>query len=84
MSGFGAVVPKSYRLKQARKLLDDRLRLKAIGITAPPTGEVPELTDQECALLALEYESYSYDALRKAFPLKIVGRTDGQRAKKKT
>ena len=64
-SGMDArrIVPTSPQLKRARQLLDARAKLPGM----PKPKAMPTLTDQECALLALEYDQ-AYEWVRQAFP----------------
>ncbi len=64
-------VPTTPEYTRAHKLLTDRLRLKGLGIKAPPTAPLPELTDLECIRLAQEFVQYSYEAIRRAFRLRV-------------
>jgi len=64
-------VPKTPEYTQAHKLLTDRLRLRAMGIKAPPTGPLPELTDLECIRLSQEFDTYTYNAIRAAFSMRV-------------
>ena len=61
------VAKETHELRRARQLLVDRQRLLTLGFKAPPTAAVPDLTDQECAVLSQEFDAYSYDAIRSAF-----------------
>ena len=64
-------VPTTPEYTRAHKLLTDRLRLKGLGIKAPPTAKLPELTDLECIRFSQEFEQYTYEAIRRAFRLRV-------------
>ena len=57
------IVPPSPQLRRARQLLDAKANLPGM----PKPKAMPALTDQECALLALEYD-HGYEWMRQVFP----------------
>lgn len=63
-----AAVPVTRQLNQARERLDYAEGLRRAGLSPRLVPPLPELTDQECVALSQEFDAYSYDALRKAFP----------------
>lgn len=42
--------------------------LRARGIPWKPQDALPELTDRECIKINEQFDGYSYDEIRKAFP----------------
>lgn len=63
---LNAVVTETQELTRARQLL----KARASGMMPVKPKVIPELTDQECAALALQTD-FTYDAIRKAFPKRI-------------
>lgn len=63
---LNAVVTETKELTRARQLL----KARASGMMPVKPSYMPELTDQECAALALQTD-FTYDAIRKAFPKRI-------------
>jgi hypothetical protein len=60
-------VKETHELRRARQLLIERQQLLSIGIKSPPTAAIPDLTDQECAILSQQFSGYTYEAIRDAF-----------------
>lgn len=68
MSNVSDLVKPTPQLERARKLLQARVD----GKMQVPPSVMPEITDQECALLAFEFEvHFEYDAIRKAFAKRL-------------
>lgn len=72
-----SVVTETRELTLARKLL----RARAAGMLPVRPSVMPELTDQECAALALQTD-FTYDAIRKAFPKRIGDRHETRTPKR--
>ena len=67
------LVKDTEALRMARFHIKRHAMMKAMGSRYSPTAMLPELTDQECAVLSQEFDAYSYDAIRKAFPKRYGG-----------
>lgn len=69
---LSSVIKRTPELTQAERLINQRLYLrKVLGCDPPPTGKIPELTDQECCYLSQQFDEYTYYDIRKAFPVRV-------------
>lgn len=69
---LSSAVRPTRELSAAREKLQYADGLRRAGLRSTLAGVLPELTDQECAVLSQEFEAYTYESIRRAFPLRVV------------